>query len=78
MQLSTGASADLTASEDTDYVLPFIGELKELINENAEAFEKADEVKQILLQYLADKEATASYRIYILNGLNQLSRKVIL
>lgn len=66
MQLSTGASADLTASEDTDYVLPFIGELKELINENAEAFEKADEVKQILLQYLADKEATASYPyIYI-------------
>ena len=45
---------------------PFIGELKELINENAEAFEKADEVKQILLQYLADKEATASYPyIYI-------------
>ena len=66
MQLSTGASADLTASEDTDYVLPFIGELKEIINENAEAFEKADEVKQILLQYLADKEATASYPyIYI-------------
>ena len=61
MQMSTGASAELTASENTDYVLPFIGELRELIDENEEIFNKADDVKQILLQYLADKEATASY-----------------
>lgn len=66
MQMSTGASAELTASEGTDYVLPFIGELKELIDENEEIFNKAEDVKQILLQYLADKEATASYPyIYI-------------
>ncbi len=66
MQMSTGASAELTASEGTDYVLPFIGELRELIDENEETFNKADDVKQILLQYLADKEATASYPyIYI-------------
>ena len=61
MQMSTGASAELTASENTDYVLPFIGELRELIDENEEIFNKADDVKQILIQYLADKEATASY-----------------
>ena len=66
MQMSTGASAELTASEGTDYVLPFIGELRELIDENEEIFNKADDAKQILLQYLADKEATASYPyIYI-------------
>lgn len=66
MQMSTGASAELTAAEGADYVLPFIGELRELIDENEEVFNKADDVKQILLQYLADKEATASYPyIYI-------------
>lgn len=66
MQMSTGASAELTASENTDYVLPFIGELRELIDENEELFNKADDVKQIILQYLADKEATTSYPyIYI-------------
>lgn len=66
MQMKTGASAELTASESTDYVLPFIGEIRELIDENEEIFQKADDAKQILLQYLADKEATASYPyIYI-------------
>lgn len=61
MQMDTGASAELTASEGTDYVLPFIGELKELIDENEELFSQAEDIKKILLQYLADKEATASY-----------------
>ena len=61
MELKDGGSAELTASESADYVLPFIGELKELIDENEELFNEADEVKQILLQYLNEKEATASY-----------------
>ena len=61
MELSDGGSAELTASEGADYVLPFIGELRELIDENEELFNEADEVKQILLQYLNEKEATASY-----------------
>lgn len=66
MQMDTGASAELTASESTDYVLPFIGELKELIDENEELFDQAEDIKKILLQYLDDKEATASYPyIYI-------------
>ncbi len=66
MQMDTGASAELTASESTDYVLPFIGELKELISENEELFNQAEDIKNILLQYLDDKEATASYPyIYI-------------
>lgn len=61
MELSTGGSAELTASESADYVLPFIGEIRELIDENEDLFNEADEIKQILLQYLIDKEATASY-----------------
>ena len=61
MELSTGGSAELTSSESADYVLPFIGEIRELIDENEDLFNEADEIKQILLQYINDKEATASY-----------------
>lgn len=61
MELSTGGSAELTASESADYLLPFIGEIRELIDENEDLFNEADEIKQILLQYINDKEATASY-----------------
>lgn len=66
MELSTGGSAELTASVSADYILPFIGEIRELIEENEEIFNRAEEAKQLLLQYLADKEATANYPyIYI-------------
>ena len=61
MEMKSGGSAELTAAENGDYVLPFIGEIRELIDENEDLFSEADEVKQLLLQYLNEKEATASY-----------------
>lgn len=61
MEMKSGGSAELTASENSDYLLPFIGEIRELIDENEELFSQAYEVKQLLLQYLNEKEATASY-----------------
>ena len=61
MEMKSGGSAELTASENGDYLLPFIGEIRELIDENEELFSEAYEVKQLLLQYLNEKEATASY-----------------
>ena len=66
MEMNSGGSAELTASESTDYVLPFVGELRELIEENKEIFDQSEEVKELLLRYLGDKAATASYPyIYI-------------
>ncbi len=61
MEMKSGGSAELTASENGDYLLPFIGEIRELIDENEELFDESAEVKQLLLQYLNEKEATASY-----------------
>lgn len=61
MQLNSGGAAELTAAEGSDYVLPFIGEIRELIDENEDLFNEANEVKQLLVQYLNDKEVTASY-----------------
>ncbi|MFR0540570.1 hypothetical protein [Lactobacillus delbrueckii] len=61
MLLNSGGSADLTAAMDEDSVLPFIGELRELIDENEEVFNKAPEIKELLIRYLDDKETTANY-----------------
>lgn len=66
MELRSGGSAELTASEENDSVMPFIGELRELIEENEEAFARCTEIKELLLNYLNEKEMTASYPyIYI-------------
>lgn len=66
MELGSGGSAELTASEEKDYVLPFIGELRELVSENEELFSRCNDVKELLLNYLNEKEVTASYPyIYI-------------
>ncbi len=66
MELSSGGSAELTASEEKDSVMPFVGELRELIDENEELFLRDSDVKELLLNYLNEKEATASYPyIYI-------------
>lgn len=61
MCLSSGGSAELTASGvNNDYVLPFIDELKELIEENDE-INKSEVIKNILLEYIKDKEETSIY-----------------
>lgn len=61
MVLSSGGAAELTAAQGRDYLLPFIGELRELINENKDLFDKDPDIKQLLEQYLDDKEETADY-----------------
>lgn len=61
MLLNSGGSADLTAAMDEDSVLPFIGELQELIDENEELFNREPEIKELLIRYLDDKETTANY-----------------
>lgn len=61
MEMSSGGSAELTASEEMNYVLPFIGELRELIDNNKELFDASPRAMELVLGYLADKEATANY-----------------
>lgn len=61
MDMGKAGQAELTASKDSDYILPFIGEIKEIITENGELFEKSPEIKRLLEDYLTEKELTASY-----------------
>ena len=67
MELSSGGSAELTAAQDRDYLLPFVGELRELISENKDLFDKAPEIQQLLERYLDDKEETAEYPYIYVN-----------
>lgn len=61
MEMGAGGSAELTASESEDYVLPFIGELRSLIEENEGLFNASPDIKNLLLDYLVDKEESARY-----------------
>ena len=72
MELSSGGAAELKASETADYVLPFIGEIRELIDENEELFSESIEVKNLLSQDLDDKEATADYPYIYVKWLNDV------
>lgn len=64
MALKSGGSAELKAAESRDAVLPFVGELRELLEENEDLFNS--EAKGVIEKYLNDIEVTASYPyIYI-------------
>lgn len=61
MEMKSGGSAELTAAEGSDAVLPFIGEIKELVSENEELFDQSPEIKDLLTKYIEDKISTANY-----------------
>lgn len=61
MDMGSSGAAELTASQEEDFILPFIGEIQELINENEELFNQNKEIKDLLLEYIKEKEMTASY-----------------
>ena len=61
MEMPSGSAAELKAAEGRDAVLPFVGELRELISENDDLFEKSPEIKELLVNYLNDIEETSNY-----------------
>lgn len=75
MDMGKAGQAELTASKDTDYILPFVGELRELIDENKELFEDSPEIRKLLEDYLNEKEVTASYPYVYLMWKNAIITK---
>ena len=61
MEMKSGASAELTASDNEGNLLPFIGEIRALINNNVEVFNRCIESKKLLEDYLDEQEETANY-----------------
>lgn len=76
MTLATGGSADLTAADNEDNpTLPFVDEIRELINENALLFDNSPEIKELLTKYIDDKEATADYPYIYIKCLNDIASR---
>ena len=61
MQMKSGASADLTASDNEGNIMPFIGEIRALIQNHEDIFNRCLESKKILEEYLDELEETADY-----------------
>ena len=64
MDLSSGGAAELTASESTDYVLPFIGELRELLTKYLDDKEATASYPYVYVKWVMPVE-TDSYMIKI-------------
>ncbi|MEK5406982.1 hypothetical protein MKX36_13760 [Paenibacillus sp. FSL W8-0439] len=60
MSLPNGGKAVLDTGADENYILPLLGELKELIRSHEELFDKSPEIKQILDGFIAEIETNAN------------------
>ena len=61
MNLATGGKAQLAVGNNEEYVLPIIGELKNIINDLKEELDKNVKIKDALEQFIFEKEETTDY-----------------
>ncbi len=61
MKLSTGGSAQLEVGDNKEYVLPLIGELRDILIENEADLAQVPKLKDILEQFMYEKEEMSDY-----------------
>lgn len=61
MELLSGGNAELNVGNNQEYVLPFIGELKNLLNENKTELEKVPILNEALEQFMYEMEEMSDY-----------------
>ena len=61
MFLKNGGKAQLTVGNNEEYVLPIIGELKNIMNELEDELSKSIRIKDALEQFIYEKEETTDY-----------------
>lgn len=61
MNLASGGKAQLAVGNNEEYVLPIIGELKNIMGELKEELEKNVKIKDALEQFIYEKEETTDY-----------------
>ncbi len=71
MEMKSGGSAELTASEDKEYMLPFIGDFRQLIKDNESLFDESPEIKNLIEIFLNDYEETSDYPYVHVRWLNE-------
>jgi len=61
MNFKNGGRAQLKTGDDGKYVMPFLGELKELMSEIADDLSKNPAIRDRLNNFIKDKEITSEY-----------------
>ncbi|MDY3870123.1 MAG: hypothetical protein SOZ49_02590 [Clostridiaceae bacterium] len=61
MKMANGSYAQLDVGKNEEYILPFIGELKNFLIEYATEFEKVPHLKDAFDQFIFEKEVTSDY-----------------
>lgn len=61
MLMASGGKATVDIGNDNSQVLPFIGELKMIMEQHKEAFEKASEIKEALEKFIYEKENLSEF-----------------
>ena len=61
MKLPSGGNAQLSVGNNQEYILPFIGELRSLLAENAMELEKTPKLRENLEQFIIENEDGSDY-----------------
>ena len=61
MQMVNGGNAQLAVGHNQEYVLPFVGELKSLLDDHHDELEKVPSFKEALDQFMYEKEEMSEY-----------------
>lgn len=61
MKMANGSYAQLEVGKNEEYILPFIGELKNLLSEYNSEFDKVPNLKEAFEQFIFEKETTSDY-----------------
>lgn len=61
MNMKNGSKAELNVGNNEEYVLPIIGELKNIMNDLKEELDKNLKIKDALEQFIYEKEETTDY-----------------
>lgn len=61
MIMSGGGKATIDIGKSTQQILPFIGELKNIMEEYSEEFEKAENIRNVLEEFIYEKENLSEF-----------------
>lgn len=77
MKMSNGSYAQLEVGKNEEYVLPFIGELKNILLEYSSEFEKTPHLKDAFEQFIYEKETMSDYPWIELLWKNEIKTRAI-
>lgn len=77
MELGNGGSATLEVGKNEEYVLPFLGELKQILIEYEDEFDKSPTLKEVITQFIIEKEETSNYPWIMLRWKDEIKTRSI-